>query len=100
MTGLQAVVLAGGDGERLRPLTERWLGHHTPKQYCSFVGTRSMLDHTLDRAASSATRVASSRSWGARTGTYCGHAHGVRQTARSCTSRPTWTRRLVCCWDW
>ncbi len=51
MSGLQVVVLAGGDGERLRPLTERWLGHHTPKQYCSFVGTRSMLDHTLDRAA-------------------------------------------------
>jgi mannose-1-phosphate guanylyltransferase len=44
------VVLAGGDGERLRPLTERWLGRHVPKQYCTFVGTRSMLEHTLDRA--------------------------------------------------
>ncbi len=51
MNRLQAVVLAGGNGERLRPLTERWLGHHIPKQYCTFVGTRSMLDHTLDRAA-------------------------------------------------
>jgi len=46
-----AVVLAGGDGERLRPFTERWLGTPTPKQYCTFVGTRSMIDHTLDRAA-------------------------------------------------
>ncbi len=46
-----AVVLAGGDGMRLRPLTERWLGRHVPKQYCTFTGTRSMLDHTLDRAA-------------------------------------------------
>ena len=46
-----AVVLAGGDGMRLRPLTERWLGRHVPKQYCTFAGTRSMLDHTLDRAA-------------------------------------------------
>ena len=46
-----AVVLAGGDGMRLRPLTERWLGRHVPKQYCAFAGTRSMLDHTLDRAA-------------------------------------------------
>ena len=45
------VVLAGGDGMRLRPLTERWLGRHVPKQYCTFAGTRSMLDHTLDRAA-------------------------------------------------
>ena len=45
------IVLAGGDGMRLRPLTERWLGRHVPKQYCTFAGTRSMLDHTLDRAA-------------------------------------------------
>jgi mannose-1-phosphate guanylyltransferase len=44
------VVLAGGEGERLRPLTEQWLGQHLPKQYCTFVGTRSMLEHTLDRA--------------------------------------------------
>lgn len=44
------IVLAGGEGERLRPLTEAWLGRHVPKQYCTFVGTRSMLEHTLDRA--------------------------------------------------
>jgi len=44
-----AIVLAGGSGERLRPVTERWLGEHRPKQYCTFVGTRSMLQHTLDR---------------------------------------------------
>lgn len=35
---------------RLRPLIEQWLGHHKPKQYCTFIGTRSMLQHTLDRA--------------------------------------------------
>jgi mannose-1-phosphate guanylyltransferase len=45
-----SIVLAGGDGERLRPLTERWLGRHKPKQYCTFVGTRSMFQHTQDRA--------------------------------------------------
>jgi mannose-1-phosphate guanylyltransferase len=44
-----AIVLAAGSGERLRPVTERWLGEHRPKQYCTFVGTRSMLQHTLDR---------------------------------------------------
>src|SRR5206468_9992422 len=47
---LWSVVLAGGEGERLRPLMQRWLGRHTPKQYCTFIGTRSMLQHTLDRA--------------------------------------------------
>lgn len=50
-TGIWAVVLAGGEGERLRAFTTQWLGRHVPKQYCTFVGTRSMLEHTLDRAA-------------------------------------------------
>ena len=47
---LWSVILAGGEGERVRPLVQRWLGRHKPKQYCTFVGTRSMLQHTLDRA--------------------------------------------------
>lgn len=47
---LWSLVLAGGEGERVRPLVERWLGRHVPKQYCTFVGTRSMFQHTLDRA--------------------------------------------------
>src|SRR5207237_733452 len=37
-------------GGRVRPLVERGLAQHRPKQYCAFVGTRSMLQHTLDRA--------------------------------------------------
>ncbi len=48
---LWSVILAGGEGERVRPLIQRWLGRHRPKQYCTFVGTRSMFQHTLDRAA-------------------------------------------------
>jgi len=44
------IVLSGGEGERLRAMTERWLGTHRPKQYCTFVGSRTMLEHTLDRA--------------------------------------------------
>ena len=45
-----SVILAGGEGERTRPFIEDWLGYHKPKQFCSFVGTRSMLQHTWDRA--------------------------------------------------
>jgi mannose-1-phosphate guanylyltransferase len=46
-----SIVLAGGEGERVKPLVLRWLGRHRPKQYCTFVGTRSMFEHTIDRAA-------------------------------------------------
>ncbi len=45
-----SVVLSAGEGERTRPFIERWLGRHRPKQYCTFVGTRSLLQHTIDRA--------------------------------------------------
>jgi mannose-1-phosphate guanylyltransferase len=48
---LWSIVLAGGEGERIKPLIMRWLGQPKPKQYCTFTGNRSMLEHTLDRAA-------------------------------------------------
>ena len=47
---LWSVILAGGDGERTRPFIQQWLGYSKPKQYCTFVGHRSMLQHTVDRA--------------------------------------------------
>ncbi|HEX2521674.1 MAG TPA: sugar phosphate nucleotidyltransferase, partial [Terriglobia bacterium] len=47
---LWSIILAGGNGERLRPAVQRWLGRHQPKQYCTFIGTRSMFQHTLDRS--------------------------------------------------
>ena len=46
-----SIILAGGEGTRLRSLVQRWLGRPKPKQYCAFVGARSMFQHTLDRAA-------------------------------------------------
>ncbi len=46
-----SIVLAGGRGERLASFTESWLGRPVPKQYCAFVGERSMLQHTLERAS-------------------------------------------------
>lgn len=50
LPGLWSIVLAGGEGNRIRPFIQRWLGRHRPKQYCTFTGTRSLLQHTLDRA--------------------------------------------------
>jgi mannose-1-phosphate guanylyltransferase len=47
---LWSIILAGGNGERLQPTIHDWFGHPKPKQYCTFVGTRSMLQHTIDRA--------------------------------------------------
>lgn len=47
---LWSVVLAGGEGERIQPFIQRWLGRARAKQYCTFVGERSLLQHTLDRA--------------------------------------------------
>ena len=49
---LWSIVLAGGCGERIGPFVRRWTGRPIPKQYCAFVGKRSMLQHTLDRAVS------------------------------------------------
>ena len=47
---LWSIVLAGGNGERISAFTHRWMGQPIAKQYCAFVGKRSMLQHTLDRA--------------------------------------------------
>jgi mannose-1-phosphate guanylyltransferase len=44
------VVLAGGEGTRLQDYVARRFGRAIPKQYCTFTGTRSMLEHTADRA--------------------------------------------------
>lgn len=46
---LWAVVLAGGEGRRLRPLVQHVHAEPRPKQYATLVGTRSLLGATLDR---------------------------------------------------
>jgi mannose-1-phosphate guanylyltransferase len=46
-----AVVLAGGEGLRLRPLLRRLLGEDRPKQYVKLLGPRTLLRQTLDRIA-------------------------------------------------
>lgn len=47
---LWGIILAGGDGQRLRPFIRSHLGFERPKQYCTLLGTRSMLRHTIARA--------------------------------------------------
>jgi mannose-1-phosphate guanylyltransferase len=44
------IVLAGGEGNRLKRFIYQLRGSPVPKQYINFIGTRSMLEHTLDRA--------------------------------------------------
>jgi mannose-1-phosphate guanylyltransferase len=44
-----ALVLAGGEGVRLRPLVRLVCGDERPKQYVPLLGIRSLLRQTLDR---------------------------------------------------
>jgi mannose-1-phosphate guanylyltransferase len=46
-----AIVLAGGEGARLRPLTRLLYGQDRPKQYAALTDSRSLLRHTLDRVS-------------------------------------------------
>jgi mannose-1-phosphate guanylyltransferase len=48
---LWAIVLAGGEGVRLRPLARRVCGDDRPKQYVPLLGARTLLGQTLDRVA-------------------------------------------------
>lgn len=48
-THLWAVLLAGGDGVRLRDLTVRIVGDDRPKQFCPILGAESLLRQTRAR---------------------------------------------------
>jgi len=45
-----SLVLAGGDGNRLRALTTKPCGTSVPKQYCSLYGGHSLLEDAIARA--------------------------------------------------
>lgn len=46
-----AVILAGGDGTRLRPFTRSITGDDRPKQFCPVIGGETLLDQTRRRVA-------------------------------------------------
>src|SRR5713226_4576409 len=45
------VILAGGDGKRLLPLTRRITGDDRPKQFCALTGGETLLKQTRRRVA-------------------------------------------------
>lgn len=47
---LWSVILAGNEPSSLDPFIRLWQGVPTPKHFCTFVGTRSLLQHTWDLA--------------------------------------------------
>ena len=46
-----AVILAGGEGSRLKSLTRAIAGDERPKQFCSIINDRTLLDETRNRCA-------------------------------------------------
>lgn len=50
-----AVILAGGDGKRLSPLTQRITSDGRPKQFCSVMGNSSLIEQTRSRVSLSVT---------------------------------------------
>lgn len=51
------IILAGGEGSRLKRLTEQIYGYHRPKQFCAFYGSRSLFRQTYYRARLVADRM-------------------------------------------
>ncbi|PYN96360.1 MAG: hypothetical protein DMD91_21855 [Candidatus Rokuibacteriota bacterium] len=50
MSAYSGIILAGGDGTRLRALTRRLAGDERPKQFCRIIGGDTLLDQTRRRA--------------------------------------------------
>jgi mannose-1-phosphate guanylyltransferase len=46
-----AIILAGGEGTRLRALTRKIAGVEVPKQFCPVIGQTTLLEQTYERAS-------------------------------------------------
>src|SRR5688572_12604859 len=51
-----AIILAGGDGSRLLPLTQKIAGDDRPKQFCPIINENTLLDETRRRVALAISR--------------------------------------------
>jgi mannose-1-phosphate guanylyltransferase len=56
-SGRAAVILAGGDGSRLKALTRLITGDERPKQFCPVIGGDTLLDKTRSRIVGSVAPV-------------------------------------------
>ena len=54
--GRWGLILAGGDGLRLRPLTRMIVGDERPKQFCPILNGKTLLDITRERVAHGISR--------------------------------------------
>ncbi|MDO8430996.1 MAG: sugar phosphate nucleotidyltransferase [Candidatus Binatus sp.] len=45
------LVLAGGDGSRLKSFTKRIAGYELPKQFCPILSSKPLLEETIDRVS-------------------------------------------------
>jgi len=57
------IILGRGEGQRLAPLTRALYGTDLPKQFAVLSGERSLLQTTIERAATALTTLTGSRSW-------------------------------------
>jgi len=76
------VILAGGDGVRLRPLTQFICGDERPKQFCPLFGGRSLLEQTMQRSEISIPREQLIVSLTSRHAKWYSHETGLRASQR------------------
>lgn len=87
-SSLHALVLAGGFGRRLEPVTRRLFGEAVPKQFCRFASDRTLLQETVERTAPlvpfERVTVVVDRSQAERARAQVAGFHGIRLVEQPC----------------